>query len=113
MKVAVLDDYQNTLRTLPCFGRLAAHEVTIWTDHVQDEEQLAERLAAPDAVVLFRELTRVTAGLLAKTPKLRLISQRSAYPHVDVAACTAHGVLLCSNLHADTPSYAAAELTGP
>ena len=111
MKIAILDDYHDTLRTLPCFSRLSGHEVTVWTDHVQDEDRLAERLAGAEAVVLFRERTRVTAELLARTRRLRLISQRSVYPHVDVAACTARGVLLCSNLHADTPSYAAAELT--
>jgi len=30
---------------------------------------------------------------------------------VDVPACTRNGVLLCSNMHAGTPSYAAAEMT--
>lgn len=49
--------------------------------------------------------------MLENLPNLRLISQRSVYPHVDVEACTRQGVLLCSNMHADTPSYAAAELT--
>ncbi|MGA0600505.1 D-2-hydroxyacid dehydrogenase family protein [Caulobacter sp. KR2-114] len=111
MRVAILDDYFDTLRTLPCFTRLAGHAVTVWTDHVQDTDALAERLADTEALVLIRERTRIQADLLARLPKLKLISQRSVYPHVDVAACTRHGVLLCSNLHADTPSYAAAELT--
>lgn len=111
MKVAILDDYFDTLRTLPCFERLAGHEVTVWTDHVQDTGVLAERLADTEALVLIRERTRIQADLLERLPKLKLISQRSVYPHVDVAACTRSGVLLCSNLHADTPSYAAAELT--
>ncbi|MEM8731666.1 MAG: NAD(P)-dependent oxidoreductase, partial [Pseudomonadota bacterium] len=39
------------------------------------------------------------------------ISQRSVYPHIDVEACSRHGVLVSSNMHAGTPSYAAAELT--
>jgi len=111
VKVAILDDYFDTLRTLPCFGRLAGHDVTVWTDHVQATDALAERLADVEALVLIRERTRIQAELLDRLPRLRLISQRSAYPHVDVAACTRNGVLLCSNLHADTPSYAAAELT--
>ncbi|MEM6986941.1 MAG: D-2-hydroxyacid dehydrogenase family protein, partial [Pseudomonadota bacterium] len=62
-------------------------------------------------LVLFRERTAITEALLAKLPNLRLISQRSVYPHIDVDACSRHGVLLCSNMHAGTPSYAAAELT--
>lgn len=111
MKVHILDDWFDTLRGLPCFARLAGHEVTVWTDHVDDAAVLAERLSEVEALVLFRERTKVTAELMARLPQLRLISQRSVYPHIDVPACTANGVLLCSNLHADTPSYAAAELT--
>ena len=111
MKVHILDDWFDTLRGLPSFARLSDHDVTIWTDHVTDINALAHRLTDTDALVLFRERTPVTAELLAKLPNLRLISQRSVYPHVDVPACTANGVLLCSNMHSDTPSYAAAELT--
>jgi D-3-phosphoglycerate dehydrogenase len=62
-------------------------------------------------LVLIRERTQIRRALIAKLPKLRLISQRSVYPHIDVDACTAAGILICSNMHSDTPSYAAAELT--
>ncbi len=111
MKVTILDDYFDTLRHLPCFQKLADHEVTIWNDHLQETGPLAERLADTEALVLFRERTRIQAELLERLPQLKLISQRSVYPHVDVDACSANGVLLCSNMHSDTPSYAAAELT--
>ncbi|HEX7758737.1 MAG TPA: D-2-hydroxyacid dehydrogenase family protein [Caulobacteraceae bacterium] len=111
MKVTILDDYFDTLRTLPCFAKLAGHEVTIWNDHVQVINALAERLADAEALVLIRERTRIEAALLERLPRLKLISQRSVYPHIDIDACTRHGVVVSSNLHADTPSYAAAELT--
>lgn len=111
MKVHILDDWFDTLRNLPCFGLLADHDVTVWTDHAQDTDVLAERLAGAEAVALFRERTAIRADLIARLPNLRLISQRSVYPHIDVDACTAHGVLLCSSQHADTPSVAASELT--
>src|SRR5438067_10826173 len=113
VRVAILDDYFDTLHTLPCFARLAPFDVTIFDDHVQDVDRLAERLADVEVLVLIRERTRIEAALLERLPKLRLISQRSVYPHIDVAACTARGVIVASNLHADTPSYAAAELTWP
>src|SRR4030088_1488061 len=74
MKVTILDDYFDTLRTLPCFRKLRA-------------------------------------PLLERLPRLRLISQRSVYPHIDVETCTRLGVIVSSSQHADTPSYAAAELT--
>ncbi|MFC6658333.1 NAD(P)-dependent oxidoreductase [Roseibium salinum] len=111
MKIAILDDYFDTLRTLPCFAKLAGHDVTVFNDHVQDTEALAGRLNNFDVVVLFRERTKVTAELLDRLPNLKLISQRSGYPHVDVEACTRNGILLCSNMQSDTPSYAAAEHT--
>ncbi|MEN0001768.1 MAG: D-2-hydroxyacid dehydrogenase family protein [Pseudomonadota bacterium] len=111
MKVTILDDYFDTLRTLPCFEKLDGHDVTVWTDHVQDTDALAERLAETEALVLFRERTKITGDLLDRLTKLKLISQRSVYPHIDVDACTRNGVLLCSNMHKGTPSFAAAELT--
>ena len=111
MKVHILDDWFDTLRGLPCFAKLADHDVTVWTDHEPDPERLAVRLQEAEAVVLFRERTKVGAELLSRLPNLKLISQRSVYPHVDVNACTAHNVLLSSNMHSDTPSYAAAEMT--
>lgn len=111
MKVTILDDYHDTLRTLDCFKKLDGHDVTIWNDHVQDTAALAQRLKDTEALVLIRERTRIRGELIAKLPKLRLISQRSGYPHIDIDACTKAGVLVCSNLHSDSPSYAAAELT--
>ena len=111
MKIAILDDYFNTLPTLPSFRKLDGHDVTVWNDHVQDTDVLAERLQETEALVLFRERTRISGELLDRLPNLKLISQRSVYPHVDVDACTRNGVLLCSNMHGGTPSYAAAELT--
>ena len=111
MKVAILDDWFDTLRTLECFERLAGHDVTVFTDHVQDTDVLAERLAAFDALVLIRERTEIRAPLLERLPNLRLISQRSVYPHIDIDACTRLGVTVCSNLHAGSPSYSTAELT--
>jgi len=110
IKVTILDDYFHTLHTLPCFAKLAAFDVTIWNDHVQNVDVLADRLADTEALVLIRERTKIQAPLLERLPNLRLISQRGVYPHIDVDACTRHGVIVSSNLHA-TPSYATAELT--
>lgn len=111
MKVAVLDDYQDAVRTLACFRKLAGHEVTVWTDHTQDVDTLAKRLGDTEALVLIRERTKIAAPLLDRLPKLRMISQRSVYPHIDIDACTRRGVVLSSNLSSDTLSYGTAELT--
>ncbi|MGP1680470.1 MAG: NAD(P)-dependent oxidoreductase, partial [Burkholderiales bacterium] len=111
MKISILDDYHDTVRTLACFSKLARHEVTIWNDHVQDVDTLAERLKGCDVLVLIRERTKIGAALLDRLPGLKLISQRSVYPHIDIGACTRLGVIVSSSQHADTPCYAAAELT--
>ncbi|MEA3076786.1 MAG: D-3-phosphoglycerate dehydrogenase / 2-oxoglutarate reductase, partial [Actinomycetota bacterium] len=87
------------------------HEVTVWTDHVDDVDVLAGRLADAEALVLIRERTQITAELVERLPNLRLISQRSVYPHIDIEACTRHGIVVSSDLHAGSPSYATAELT--
>src|ERR1700704_6273167 len=111
MKISILDDYHDTVRTLPCFRKLAGHDVTIWKDHTQDVDILAQRLRDAEALVLIRERTKIRAPLLERLPNLRLISQRSVYPHIDIDACTRLGVIVSSSQHAGTPSYAAAELT--
>src|SRR5437762_3307061 len=111
MRVSILDDYHDTLRTLDCFSQLAGHDVEVWTDHVQDVDVLAERLRETEALVLVRERTEIRAPLLRSLPRLRLVSQRSVYPHIDVDACTELGVVVSSSMHPGTPSYAAAELT--
>ncbi len=111
MKISILDDYHDTLRTLACFEKLAGHDVEVWNDHVQDVDTLARRLSGTEALVLIRERTRIEAPLLERLEKLRLISQRSVYPHIDIAACTRRGVIVSSGQDPGTPSYATAELT--
>jgi D-3-phosphoglycerate dehydrogenase len=111
VQVSVLDDYFDTLRTLRCFDKLAGHEVTVWNDHVQDVDALAGRLEACEALVLIRERTEIRGPLLERLPHLRLISQRSVYPHIDLAACSRLGIVVSSDLHPGAPSFATAELT--
>jgi D-3-phosphoglycerate dehydrogenase / 2-oxoglutarate reductase len=111
VKVSILDDYFDTLRTLDCFTKLAGHDVTIWNDHVQDVDVLAERLRDTEALVLIRERTQIRTPLLERLPKLKLISQRSVFPHIDIDTCTRLGIVVSSSQHADTPSYATAEFT--
>jgi D-3-phosphoglycerate dehydrogenase len=111
MKISILDDYHDTLRGLDCFGKLEGHDVTIWNDHVQEVDALAERLRDTEILVLIRERTAIRTPLIERLRKLRLISQRSVYPHIDIDACTRAGVVVSSGQHPGTPSYATAELT--
>ena len=105
MKIAILDDYHDTVRTLGAFRKLAGQDVRVFNDHVQDSDALAKRLADVEALVLIRERTQIRAPLLERLPKLKLISQRSVYRHIDIEACTRLGIVVSSNMHPGTPSY--------
>jgi D-3-phosphoglycerate dehydrogenase / 2-oxoglutarate reductase len=111
VNIHVLDDWQNTVRSLPAFAKVRGHDVTIWNDHTKDVDELARRLKDSEAVTLLRERTPMRAPLLERLDRLRIISQVSVYPHVDVEACTRRGIVLCSLTAGGGPSYATAELT--
>lgn len=115
MKVTILDDVLDTVRSLPSFAKLSGHEVVVWNEHTKDVDVLADRLQDTEALVLIRERTPIRAPLLERLPKLKLISQVSAYPHIDVEACTRRGIIVSSALGSgpgpSAGSYATAELT--
>lgn len=96
MHIVIPDDYQNVIRTLECFSRLAGHHVTVLHDRQPASlEELAIRFADADALVLTRERTRIDAALLDRLPKLKLISQTGKLAgHLDLAACTARGIVV-------------------
>jgi D-3-phosphoglycerate dehydrogenase len=95
MRIVIPDDYQDCVRGLDCFSKLVGHEVVIHNDTVKGADALAERFADADAIVLTRERTRIDAALLARLPRLRIISQTGKLAgHVDLDACTAHGVVV-------------------
>jgi D-3-phosphoglycerate dehydrogenase / 2-oxoglutarate reductase len=111
MNIAILDDYQNIVRTLPAFSKVAGHSVTIWNDHAGSVDLLAERLHDTEALAILRERTAIRAPLLERLSKLRIVSNLGGYPHIDVDACTRHGVIVSSRTGAAQPSYGTAELT--
>lgn len=109
MNIVIPDDYQDAVRGLSCFAKLAGHDVTIHRDTVKDEDALAERFAEADALVLIRERTAITDTLLARLPRLKLISQTGkGTAHIDVAACARRGVIVSAGTGSP---YAPAELT--
>ncbi len=110
MNIAILDDYQDTIRTLASFSKIAHHNVTVWNDHTKDVDVLSERLKNTEALALLRERTPIREPLLNRLDHLRIISQVSAYPHIDVAACTKRGIILSSNTTSHV-SHGTAELT--
>ncbi len=95
LRIAIPDDHQDCVRSLACFSKLSAHQVTVFNDTLHELGALAERLQNFDALVLTRERTAISAALLARLPQLRVISQTGKVAeHIDIAACSARGVAL-------------------
>ncbi len=109
MRIGIPDDYADVARTLPCFAKMFGHAVSVWTDALPDVDALAARFKEVEALVLLRERTPISAALVARLPRLRLITISGPCPNIDVAACTAHGVAVCAA--ANRASMATPELT--
>jgi D-3-phosphoglycerate dehydrogenase len=93
LRVVIPDDYQDAVRGLACFARLAHHDVTIYNDTVKDIDALAERFRDADALVLIRERTSIDDALLERLPNLKLISQTGrGIAHIDIEACKRRGI---------------------
>lgn len=108
MKIAILDDYQNIVRDLPCFSLLGEHEVTVLNEKL-GAEALIENLRGVSAIVLTRERTELHSRILASLPDLRVISQTGRPgEHVDVGQCTRDGIAV---LAGSGSPVAPAELT--
>jgi D-3-phosphoglycerate dehydrogenase len=109
MRIVIPDDYQDAVRGLSCFSKLAGHEVTVYHDTVRDLDALAERFREADALVLIRERTPIREELLARLPGLKLISQTGkGTAHIDLAACARRGIVVAAGTGSP---YAPAELT--
>ena len=109
MKIVIPDDYQDAVRSLECFPRVAGHAVTIYRDTVTGIDELAQRFAQAECLVLIRERTRITAELLERLPRLKLIAQTGRTGgHIDLEACTRRGVVVTSGKGSPYPP---AELT--
>ena len=108
MKIAILDDYQDCVRTLACFGRLAGHDVQVLNETVADPRELAARLHGVQALVLIRERTKLSRELISLLPELRIVSQTGrAGPHIDLDACNERRIVVAAG--SGSP-YAPAEL---
>lgn len=109
MNIVIPDDYQDAVRTLACFARLADHQVTVYTDSTRDLATLAARFAHADALVLIRERTQITEELLVRLPRLKLIAQTGrGTAHIDLPACARHGITVTAG---SGSAWATAELT--
>ena len=98
MKVAVLDDYQSVAADMADWSSLPAGiDVTYFSDHLSDEDALAERLADFDIVMGMRERTPFPRTLLERLPALRcLITTGGGNASFDLEAATDLGITVCA-----------------
>lgn len=97
IKIAVLDDYQNVGRGLADWASLAPRALAVFFhDHVDDLDQLAARLADFEVVMLMRERTPMSANLIARLPKLKLIVTVGMWnASIDFEAAKTRNILVC------------------
>ena len=75
INVAVLDDYQGVALSVVDWSKVSERaNITVFRDHVTDQDAVAERLAPFDVVCVMRERTPMPASLLKRLPRLKLIA---------------------------------------
>jgi len=110
VKIAILDDYQNVARTMADWSSLeAAHEITVFNEHLGDHDACVQALTPLDVIAVTRERTEFPAEVIARLPNLKLIAtsgMRNAA--IDLEAAQARGVVVCGT--GGTP-HSTSELT--
>ncbi len=111
-RVAVLDDWQGVARRSADWSPLTARaEVLFVAQPFADEDDAAARLAEFEIVLSMRERTPLPASLIARLPKLRMLGITGAQNRsLDVAACTARRIVVCSTVGTGAGDSATAEL---
>jgi phosphoglycerate dehydrogenase-like enzyme len=94
MKVAVLDDYQNVALRMADWAPVARRaEITVFTDHIADPDQLVQRLTPFDVIFVMRERTPLPREILQRLPQLKMIASTGPFnASIDMAAAEEFGV---------------------
>jgi phosphoglycerate dehydrogenase-like enzyme len=97
IKIAILDDYQNTALAMADWSVLPAEvEVTVFRDHLADPEALIARLAPFAIVCPMRERTGFPREVIERLPNLRLLATTGAWnAAIDLGAAAERGVTVC------------------
>jgi phosphoglycerate dehydrogenase-like enzyme len=96
VRVAVLDDYQNVALSFADWTLGGRAEVTVFDDHLFEEDALVARLAPFAVVAAMRERTAFPESVLARLPNLKLLITTGPFNAViDVAAAVKHGITVC------------------
>lgn len=106
MQIAILDDYQSAALRMADWSSLEGRaNITVFVDHVSDENELAARLAPFNVICVMRERTALTRTLIERLPNLELIASTGRInAAIDVAAAEERGVKIVHTGYFPTPT---------
>ena len=95
-RLAIIDDYQNVALAMTDWSPLADDvSISVFNDHLDDENALADRLREFEIICVMRERTPFTESLLKKLPNLEhLFTPGMGNASIDVAAAGRQGVVV-------------------
>ena len=107
-KLAIIDDYERVALELADWSAIEGDvEISVFHDHLADEDALAARLADFEIVCMMRERTPFPRSLIEKLPKLEhLYTSGMRNWSLDAEAAREHGVAVTGT---PTLGYPAAE----
>ncbi len=110
IRIAILDDYQNIALRMADWSVLSGRaEIVTFNEHIADIDAQIARWADADVLCLMRERTPITAAMIERLPRLKLILTAGPYnASIDMDAATKRGVIVCGTNYAP---HAAPELT--
>jgi phosphoglycerate dehydrogenase-like enzyme len=94
VKIAILDDYQSVALQMADWSAVSARaDITVFNDHLADPDDVVARLQPFDVVFVMRERTPLTAGILARLPRLRMIASTGPFnASIDTDAAAQRGI---------------------
>ena len=106
LRVAILDDYQNVAIEMGDWSVLEGRaDVTRFSDHLSDEDAVAERLLPFDCIVVMRERTPFSRRLIDRLPNLRfLVTTGGTNAAIDMAAAAERGIPVCATRSVPHPT---------
>jgi phosphoglycerate dehydrogenase-like enzyme len=96
IRIAVLDDYQNSALDMADWSPLSGRAlITVFKDHLTNIDEIVDRLLPFDVVCVMRERTPLPWAVIERLPRLRLIaSTGSRNASIDLEAAAERGVVV-------------------
>ena len=106
LRCAILDDYQQAALQLADWSSLNDKvDVKVFTEHMNDEDEVVEAIQDCEIVVIMRERTPFRKSLFDRLPQLKLLvttGMRNA--SIDLEAAASHGVVVCGTQGKSEPT---------